>query len=995
MAIITGNAGDDALVGTAQDDSISGLEGNDTLVGGSGADQLNGGDGNDRLEDDGVGAVLEGGAGDDTISLKTLAPGALSAVEGGEGIDLLEADFGAFSTGIQRFAGENDFRIAGGAAVILGWGIERFSIAGGSGNDTFHGGAQADDLSGRDGNDLLVGLAGQDTLDGGEGNDTLEGGDDGDDLRGGAGDDCLVGGAGNDTSDGGAGNDTLVGGEASDFLKGGEGDDLLVIQGFQPNTNTFFDGGVGSDLARIAMDNDATAVTRTTGITNLGGQFSDGSGGTILLTSVERLDLTGSRLNDTFSGGAGDDTIRGGIGSDILDGGDGNDLLDAGLATGRLATEFYSQSDSLNGGLGDDTLKAIVGDNHNPFFSPAFSFLNLNGGEGNDLLDLEFRGGQIFLVTSPDGISLRNQLDEAVVFDGPRGGANTASGTALLGFTNVETFKISGTAFSDLLSGAAGKDTLLGGGGNDTLVGGDGNDQLFGQDGSDTLFGGEGDDTLHSAGPSTGTLFINIAASNRLDGGDGNDLLVVSKELGGGSLSDVVVGGAGNDTMEMVVGRAFTSGLILGATTPPPDDYEVSYDGGAGNDLARLVMQDSSNTIEALVLNGPLGTAQLFGLQPVTNVNVFSEIVRFTSVETYDVTGGSRNDSLTGASGNDILSGLGGNDLLTGNGGNDSLHGGAGDDNLNGGSGNDSLVGGPGNDIYFVDATGDSTLELAGEGSDTVFSSISHTLAAQVENLVLTGAAAISGTGNTGNNRITGNNANNQLFGGSGADTLDGGLGNDSMTGGTGDDVYVVQSANDVVIESLKAGTDTVRSTISYALGDHQENLALEGSASISGTGNTLSNVITGNNSGNVIGGKGGNDRLLGQGGNDTLDGATNFLSTAGRGEIDTLTGGTGNDTFVLGTSFGILYNDGNNLSAGRSDYALITDFTVGQDKLRFRGSASQYRFGFSGLIGVTGTGVYLETGTIDELIAVVRPASGSTIPSSGLIGSSLAEFVA
>ena len=85
------------------------------------------------------------------------------------------------------------------------------------------------------------------------------------------------------------------------------------------------------------------------------------------------------------------------------------------------------------------------------------------------------------------------------------------------------------------------------------------------------------------------------------------------------------------------------------------------------------------------------------------------------------------------------------------------------------------------------------------------------TLAANVENLVLTGSAALGGTGNALDNLITGNDAANTLTGGAGNDTLDGGAGIDTLAGGLGNDTYVVDTALDVVSESVGEGVDTIQ----------------------------------------------------------------------------------------------------------------------------------------------------------------------------------------
>jgi len=151
--------------------------------------------------------------------------------------------------------------------------------------------------------------------------------------------------------------------------------------------------------------------------------------------------------------------------------------------------------------------------------------------------------------------------------------------------------------------------------------------------------------------------------------------------------------------------------------------------------------------------------------------------------------------------------------------GNDTVSGGAGNDTLDGGTGNDSLSGGAGDDTYLVDATGDSVIESANEGIDTVQNAVTYTLGAEVENLTLTGSSALSGTGNALDNVLTGNSANNTLTGNLGNDTLNGGAGADTLRGGTGNDLYMVDNTSDSVTENANEGTDTVQSAVTYTPG--------------------------------------------------------------------------------------------------------------------------------------------------------------------------------
>ncbi|MBD2141308.1 calcium-binding protein, partial [Anabaena sp. FACHB-1250] len=262
------------------------------------------------------------------------------------------------------------------------------------------------------------------------------------------------------------------------------------------------------------------------------------------------------------------------------------------------------------------------------------------------------------------------------------------------------------------------------------------------------------------------------------------------------------------------------------------------------------------------------------------------------------------------------------NNNITGNAADNLLTGNLGNDTLNGGAGADTMIGGLGNDSYNVDSTADTITENLNEGTDRVSSIIDYTLGDNLENLTLQGTTAINGTGNALNNSITGNAAANVLTGDLGNDILNGGAGADTMIGGLGNDSYNVDSTADIITENLNEGTDRVFSIIDYTLGDNLENLTLQGTTAINGTGNALNNSITGNAADNV---------LTGDLGNDILNGGAG---------ADTMIGGVGTDRLYLGLNDNAVDNVNYVLGDGTDTvYQFVRG--VGGDQLNFSGIAN------------------------------------------------------
>lgn len=218
----------------------------------------------------------------------------------------------------------------------------------------------------------------------------------------------------------------------------------------------------------------------------------------------------------------------------------------------------------------------------------------------------------------------------------------------------------------------------------------------------------------------------------------------------------------------------------------------------------------------------------------------------------------------------------------------DTITGNAADNTINGGAGADTMSGGLGNDTYVVDNVNDHVIENASEGTDTVSASVSFTLAANVENLTLTGSANISGTGNSADNTIIGNFGSNTLYGLDGNDSIDGGAGADTMIGGAGSDTYYVDHASDIVTENANEGTDTVNASVTFTLGANVEYLTLTGTADLQGYGNSLVNIIYGNSGNNLLDGGAGADVMYGGAGNDAY-----FVDNPGDQVVENASEGT------------------------------------------------------------------------------------------------------
>ena len=686
--------------------------------------------------------------------------------------------------------------------------------------------------------------------------------------------------SGSATLIGSSGNDTLTATfrdlEHAGYYDGGSGNDTLSAHSLWGGVTISLDpnGHVASSAAVVLSDS-GYVLGKIYNIENLvGTAYSD----TLSGDDGNNI-LNGEEGNDYLYGGAGNDTLDGGTGADYLSGGTGDDVYYVDSTSDKVVEASGGGTDEVRTSISGQVLASYV---ENLIFVGSGNFYGIGntlnntitGGDGDDTF---YGGGGADRLVGGAG------SDTASYATGPTAvtinlSTGLGSGGDAAGDVLVSIENVIGSAYADTLIGNAGANTLDGGVGADTLIGGGGDDVYIVDSASDVVTekSGEGTDEIRTSATSY-TLGSNI------------ETLVytgTSSFIGtGNELANKLVGGNGNDTLQ---GGA-------GADT---------LDGGVGNDTASYASSAAAVRVNLVTGAASGGEAEGDALVAIENI--------------------------VGSSYGDVLIGNSALNVLTGGGG---------DDTLDGGVGGDTLIGGAGNDVYLVDSASDVVTENAGEGIDEVRASVAtYTLGANVENLVYTGTANFTGTGNATANLITGGAGNDTLVGGggvdtliggdggdtasyaasaaavtvnlstgaasggdatgdvlsgieaivgsayadvlvgdSGANTLNGGAGGDTLIGGGGDDVYVVDNVADVVIENADEGTDEIRTSLaSFTLSANLEILTYTGTAAFVGTGNAGAN------------------RLIGGSGNDTLQGGAG---------ADVLDGGAGIDTALYSVS--------------------------------------------------------------------------------------------
>jgi Ca2+-binding RTX toxin-like protein len=779
---LDGGVGNDQLNGLAGNDTLHGLGGNDTLNGGDGYDVLYGGDGNDLINV-GRGDDARGENDDDVLKFVSTDNGGLATyMNGNAGTDTGILDFSGAVDAISSYTNNNG---SGAIAGVNYYEMEKLQITGGSASDLLVGGIGDDTISGGAGNDRLIGGLGLSKITGGAGKDfgSLDISDaatnrivtfvsgavlnlagsrlsqiEGLGLKTGGGKDRIdvsaetIGsiidtGGGNDTITHGAAADSLTGGSGADSISGGrgdsidggsDGDKLTGVFDSSGGAASYFDGG--SEVDKLTLDFSSS----TDALSSYSNNNGSGAIAGVNYYNIEQLMLIGTSASDLLVGNIGDDTLQGGGGNDRLVGGIGLNKIVGGA--GR--------------DIGTIDVSASTG-NRTITFDPAATLALL----GNSLSQIE-------------GLGLK---------------AGTGRDTIDVSLATIGS-EIDGGAGNDTITGsAAASDSLSGGGDNDTIHGLRG-DTVNGNDGNDTIDfvfednggaatysdGGDGLDVQTIDFSQTGDA-VSSYSNNNGSGAIGgfNYYNTETLKITGGTASDLLVGGIGDDTINGGTGNDRLVGGI-GANM---------LVGGAGNDIG--VIDYSS-----------VAAAQTINFRP--NLTLVIGGNSLSQLEGIGVKLGVGNDTV------DVSKEIIGSEIDTG-GGNDDITGGIGADNIVAGSGNDDVVGGERDSIAGGDGNDTIVMTLSGAVATTYADGNGDTDRLTVD-FSASGTSVSSYSNNNGSGAFGGVNYYNQeilnFSGGSASDTVVGNLGNDILTGGVGADRLDGTGGNDVYLY-LTSGDST------------------------------------------------------------------------------------------------------------------------------------------------------------------------------------------
>lgn len=839
---------------TTGDDRIIGFSFEDVLDGGEGDDYLSGGNENDVY-------IFGRGYGHDTIDekLTNILSGQEDLVRFGSGITLsdliLQRDGDSADLTILLKGSANDSLTIKGYYDVTETGpfgtqafnlVETFAFEDGTSIRWDAVQRMVIEQGRTDGDDRIFGTHFDDILDGGPGDDYL---------------------SGNDGSDTyifrrSSGHDTIFDERGSIFS--GNSD---VLRFEDVNLADLILTRVTDIDFRFALTDGSASVTVLDqfGYNNLGNShnaietfiFADGTSLSLDELRIEYLARNMTPGDDLVRGFETDDHIRGGLGDDILVGGDGSDVYHYDLGDGwdriqeSISQVFYADDDMLILGPGitpDETRLGRIGNDLELRF--------IDG--GGVVIERQFQSFAFYdpatdveTVQFADGTIWTWDMMRQMLLDQ----ASTDGDDDIAGYFVADV--IEGGPGNDFLHGSTGGDTYIfdRGWGRDVVLDRledhpflDGEDSfLFGAQiaPADLVFNHHGSN-LYVRMPTTGDMILVVDAFGSYSGiehfrfadgtvytrdtlpfteieittpTDGDDLLfalATGGSVDGGAGNDIIYGSDQGDTLAGGPGRDVLYGNQGGDIYLVDDPEDVIVERrDEGHDIVRtaLSIYTLPENVEQLDYLGTIG-GQLTGNSSGNTINGGMGDDRIDGRAGRDfLYGRDGNDILLGGAGDDQLDGGSGDDLLFGGDDNDLLLGWAGNDLLDGGRGRDTMRGGMGDDFYIVDDEGDVVEENAGQGYDSVRTSLAnYVLGPNFEALETSNDSGVILIGNELDNRITGGTGRDHLEGGDGNDLLIGRGGGDVLTGGAGLDLFFGTAAefDGATITDLSVGEGIV-----------------------------------------------------------------------------------------------------------------------------------------------------------------------------------------
>ena len=621
-------------------------------------------------------------------------------------------------------------------------------------------------------------------------------------------------------------------------VTGGSANDSITFSADNFTSADSIDGGAGADTLTLA-----TTITSAAALKNVANvEVLKLTGGEDITLAANVSPTTFTTANGTSvvtlnSGYTAATTVNLGVTGSVVN------SANVALTVNSDAADMLSGADvTVTGGTGNDALNITTAGAEDIIFASRITNVETVTivDKGDAASGTKAKGADITLTLGAYATALTidaSSLDAGTITSGTMG-------------ADDETLTVSGASATKALNitGGAGRDTITGGLANDVINAGAGDDSINGSaGGNDSIQGGDGNDTINMADA--------LTSGDTIDGGAGNDTLLVT-----------ALSASGLTNVTNVETLAFNGSAVLSANlgaTTIDIDYGTSVDSitlGSGYTAATTVIVDANDTV---VDNAKVAlTVNFVGDQ--TGMTITAGTSTGDTSDTINVTAKSgtvtTQNKITGVDAINVVD--------------------YGDDAAGGTK--------PAGEDITIDLTSYGTaLKIDASALDAGTVTTAGAMNADFENLSISGTTTKTLT----------------VIGGAGADTIVGSsdaAAGDSLTGGAGNDTFTM-STNLSYMDTIDggAGTDTLTTGATAAADVDFMNVRGIESFTTSHTSGTATLGSYFNATGVSTVKYGATAAAL-----ISATGVASALTFQGTAAVNTnITGGQGNDVFVFGDS--------------------------------------------------------------------------------------------